>query len=156
MQIRPAEPRDAQIVRTFLEGLSEDSRWLRYHSPAPIVRSWMVDSVVCNDHTQREALLALHGDRVVGIAEWGREAPGAKEAHVAIVVDDSFRRRGVARELMGHLAANGLAHGVESFAASVLSVNRPTMALIQRVAPRRTTTFDGPVVEVRIPLSVSA
>jgi len=32
-------------------------------------------------------------------------------------------------------------------------VNRPTIALVQDVAPRRTVTFDGPVVAVHIPLS---
>ncbi len=156
IEIRAAAPADADDVRGFFEGLSEDARWLRYHSPTPIIRTWMVDAVVRTDHQRREALLALHGGRVVGIAEWGREAPDASDAHIAIVVDDTFRRRGVARELMRHLAANGRQHGIREFAASVLSVNRPTMSLIQHIAPDRTTSFDGPTIEVRIPLDVGA
>jgi GNAT superfamily N-acetyltransferase len=156
IEIRTAAPSDADEVRAFFEGLSEDARWLRYHSPTPVIRPWMVDAVVRTDHVSREALLALYDGRVIGIAEWGRPAPGATDAHVAIVVDDAFRRRGVARELMRHLAANGRAHGITEFAASVLSVNRPTMSLIQHVAPTRNTTFDGPTIEVRIPLEVTA
>jgi ribosomal protein S18 acetylase RimI-like enzyme len=155
IEIRAAEPSDAEAVRGFFEGLSEDARWLRFHSPTPIIRPWMVDAVVHNDHEHREALLALHDGRVIGVAEWGRVIPESTDAHVAIVVDDRFRRRGVARELMRHLAASGRNRGIEEFTASVLSVNRPTMSLIQNVAPQRTTTFDGPVIEVRIPLSVS-
>jgi GNAT superfamily N-acetyltransferase len=155
IEIRAAEPADADAVRGFFEGLSEDARWLRFHSPTPIIRPWMVDAVVQTDHVHREALLALYEGRVIGVAEWGRTIPESADAHVAIVVDDGFRRRGVARELMRHLAANGRDHGIEEFTASVLSVNRPTMNLIRNVAPERTTTFDGPVVEVRIPLSVS-
>ena len=115
----------------------------------------MIDAVVQTDHVRREALLALHDGRVVGVAEWGRVIPESTDAHCAIVVDDRFRRRGVARELMRHLAASGRDRGIAEFTASVLSVNRPTMSLIQNVAPDRTTTFDGPVVEVRIPLTAS-
>lgn len=99
LEIRPATPSDAQEVRAFLEGLSEDSRWLRYHSPVPIVRGWMVDAVVNSDHETREALLAIDGGRVLGVAEWGIDNSQAGTAHVAVVVDEAFRRRGVAREL---------------------------------------------------------
>jgi GNAT superfamily N-acetyltransferase len=153
VEIRPAAPQDAEAVRAFFEGLSEDTRWLRYHSPIPIVRSWMVDAVVRTDHTKRAALLAIHDGRIVGVAEWGRETPDENIAHTAVVVDDSFRRKGVAAELMRHLAADAREHGIEAFEASVLQVNRPTIGLIQHVAPQRTTTFDGPVLQVRIPLS---
>lgn len=156
LEIRPATPSDAQKVRAFLEGLSEDSRWLRYHSPVPIVRGWMVDAVVNSDHETREALLAIDGGRVLGVAEWGIDNSQAGTAHVAVVVDEAFRRRGVARELTEYLVANAREHGIGEFVARVLSLNRPTMGLIQRVAPQRQTRFDGPTVEVRIPLSVPA
>jgi ribosomal protein S18 acetylase RimI-like enzyme len=155
-EIKAACPDDARAVREFLEHLSDDTRWLRYHSPVPIVRSWMVDAVVGLDHDVREALLAIYEGRVIGVAEWGRVAPDADSAHVAIVVDDDFRRRGIAGELMRHLAAAGRAHGIEAFEASVLSVNRPTIGLVQKIAPERSTRFDGPVVEVVIPLQATA
>jgi GNAT superfamily N-acetyltransferase len=153
IEIRIAGPQDAGAVGRFIEGLSEDSRWLRYHSPVPIVRPWMIDTIVANDHEQREALIALHDGRVVGLAEWGREEPGATTADVAIVVDEAFRRRGVARELVRHLTANAREHGISELLASVLSVNRPTINLIQHLAPTRSATFDGPVVEMRIPIT---
>ena len=151
--IRPACEHDAVHVRAFLESLSEDSRWLRYHSPAPVIRSWMVDAVSGADHENRESLLAIVDGRIVGLAEWGRMHPGDPTADVGVVVDERLRRRGIARELMRHLAASGRARGVETFTASVLSVNRPTIAMVQDVAPQRTLTFDGPTVEVQIPLS---
>ena len=151
--IRAACEQDAAAVREFLESLSEDSRWLRYHSPAPVIRSWMIDAVARADHDHREALLALVDGEIVGLAEWGRVQPDDPTADVGVVVDERHRRRGIARELMRHLAASGRAHGLEAFTASVLSVNRPTIAMVQDVAPVRTLSFDGPTVEVRIPLS---
>jgi len=156
LEIRRAGPDDAQAVREFLEHLSPDARWLRYHSAAPIVRSWMIDAVVRSDHHQREALIALSGDRVVGVAEWGRFAPDGPTADVAVVVDDEFRRQGVAKALMRHLTKLGREEGIERFAADVLTVNRPMIAMLQRVAPKRETTFDGSTMQVLIPLAPTA
>ena len=151
--VRPACDTDSERVKAFLESLSDDSRWLRYHSPAPIIRSWMVDAVARADHDSREALLAIVDGEIVGLAEWGRVHPDDATADVGVVVDERLRRRGIARELMRHLAASGRARGIETFTASVLSVNRPTIAMVQDVAPQRTLRFDGPTVTVEIPLS---
>ena len=153
LTIRSATDDDADAVRAFLESLSEDSRWLRYHAPVPVVRTWMVDAVTRADHEKREALIAEVDGAIVGLAEWGRVEAGDPTADIGVVVDDRLRRRGIGRELLRHLATSGRQHGIEAFSASVLSVNRPTIALVQDVAPQRTITFDGPTVAVRIPLS---
>jgi RimJ/RimL family protein N-acetyltransferase len=151
--IREATANDSDAVREFLERLSPDARWLRYHSPAPIIRSWMVDAVVRADHEHREALLALDGDRIVGIAEWGRIDEHDRSADVGIVVDECCRRRGIARRLLRRLGANALQHGVDTFETTVLSTNRPTIALTQRVGVDPKFRFEGPTVSVTIPLS---
>ncbi len=156
LTIRPATPDDAPRVTAFLEGLSSESRWLRYHSPVPIVRWWMVESVTAADHDQREALLALLDGRVVGVAEWGREPDTEARAHVAIAVDEGVRRRGVAQALMRRLGAQAQRHGITDFIATVMTVNRPTLGLIECLAPVRTSRFDGDAVEVVIPLGASA
>jgi GNAT superfamily N-acetyltransferase len=150
--IRAARPEDAAAVKRFLEGLSEESRLLRYHSPVPIVRWWMVEAVTAADHDQREALLALQDDRVVGLAEWGREPEADARAHVAIVVDDGVRRRGIAQALTRRLSAIARQHGIGEFVATVMTVNRPVLGLIDHVAPVRSSRFDGEAVEVVIPL----
>jgi RimJ/RimL family protein N-acetyltransferase len=156
LEIRPANRKDAEAVRDFLEHLSEDSRWLRYHSAQPIIKPWMVESVVGSDHDKREALIALHDGAIVGVAEWGRFEEGDTVADVAVVVDEAYRRRGVAKALMRELTKNGREHGIERFAASVLSVNRPMIAMLQRIAPVRETTLDGPTLQVFVPLAPSA
>lgn len=156
LTIRPATPCDASSVGAFLEGLSSESRLLRYHSPIPVVRWWMVEAVTAADHDQREALLALLDGRVVGVAEWGREPDVDARAHVAIAVDENVRRRGIAQALMRHLGAQARRHGITDFIATVMTVNAPTFGLIDRLAPVRTSRFDGDAVEVVIPLAASA
>lgn len=150
--IRPARPRDATEVTEFLERLTAESRWLRYHSPVPIVRWWMVEAVTGTDHDHREALLAFLDGRLVGLAEWGRETEESDRAHVAIVVDEHVRRRGIARALMRRLATIARALGIQDFVATVMSINRPAFGLIERMAPVRSSRFDGDAVEVLIPL----
>ncbi|MGH2759595.1 MAG: GNAT family N-acetyltransferase [Actinomycetota bacterium] len=150
--IRAVRPEDTDAVRAFLEGLSDESRRLRYHSSVPIVRWWMVEDVTASDHDQREALLALRGDRVVGVAEWGRDPDDDGRAHVAISVDEQLRRRGLAQILTRRLAAVARQHGLEEFVAHVMPINRPVFGLLDRVAPIGSRRFDGDGVEVVIPL----
>lgn len=150
--IRAARPDDAEAVRAFLEGLSEESRLLRYHSPVPRVRWWMIEAVTASDHDQRESLIALLGDRVVGLAEWGREPGRTDRAHVAIVVDDGIRRRGIAQALTRRLGSIARQHGIEELVATVMPVNRPMLALIDRIAPERSIRSDGDALEFVIPL----
>ena len=53
---------------------------------------------------------------------------------------------------MRRLARNARAHGIESFAGSILTMNRASLALVHNIAPTKTLTLDGPTVDVRIPL----
>lgn len=156
LTVRAAIPEDGPSVCAFLEGLSAESRLLRYHSPVPVVRWWMVEAVTAADHDQREALLAILDGRVVGVAEWGREPEVDGRAHVAIAVDENVRRRGIARALMRRLGAEAQRHGITDFVATVMTVNQPTFGLIERLAPVRTSRFDGDAVEVVIPLTAAA
>lgn len=155
-EIRAATQDDEPAVREFLAGLSEETLRLRYHSGVPVIRSWMVDSVVLADHVLHEALIALHDGRIVGIAEWGRYEPTDETADMAIVVRDDCRRHGIARALLRRLARNARAHGVDTFGSTILSTNRPSLALVHNVAPEKTVTFDGATVDVKIPLHVTA
>jgi ribosomal protein S18 acetylase RimI-like enzyme len=154
--IRSVTPEDADQVLAFLERLSPDSRWLRYHTGVPKVRPWMVDAVVSSDHVHHDALLAFAGERLVGVAEWGRLEEDSNVADSGIVVDECCRRRGIARLLLKHLAKDARRHGIDTFEAHVLTTNRPMVALMQQVAPVRDVTFDGPTLAITIPLRASA
>ena len=154
--IRSATPEDADAVFAFLERLSPDSRWLRYHTGVPRVRPWMVDADVGSDHVRHDALLAFADEQLVGVAEWGRVHDNDEIADSGIVVDESWRRRGVARLLLKHLARDARHHGIERFEAHVLASNRPMIALMQDIAPMRDVRFEGPTLSMTIPLRATA
>jgi|SRR5581483_1354391 len=152
LEIRLATAADEPGVRAFLEGLSDETLRLRYQTSVPMVRAWMVDAVVRPDHVMHEAIVAVHEGSVVGVAEWGRWEPGDTKADIAVVVRDDCRRHGIARALLRRLARNARAHGLETFAGTILSMNRASVALLANVAPTKTVTLDGPVLEATIPL----
>src|SRR5438067_11306743 len=124
---RPADPADATAVRDFLESLSGETRWQRYHRAMPFVKDWMVDDIVRADHVLHASLVAVRDGRVVGVAEWGRFDPDKTTADIAVVVGEDCRRSGIARALMRRLARNARRHGVDTFAGTILTVNRPTI-----------------------------
>jgi acetyltransferase len=152
LEIRVATADDEPGVRQFLEGLSDDTLRLRYHTGVPVIRAWMVDSVVRADHVGHEALIAVNDDGVVGIAEWGRYEPDGSRADIAIVVRDDCRRHGIARALIRRLVRNARKHGIDTFGGTILSMNRASLALVHNVAPTKTVTLDGPTIDVTIPL----
>jgi L-amino acid N-acyltransferase YncA len=154
--IRVATAEDEAGVRAFLEGLSEDTLRLRYATGVPKVRAWMVDAVVRADHAMHEALIAIHEGRIVGVAEWGRWEPGDEKADIAVVVRDDCRRNGIARALIRRLARNARSHGIETFAGTILSTNRASIALLQDVAPMKTVELSGATFDVTIPLTATA
>jgi acetate---CoA ligase (ADP-forming) len=124
VQVRPASPQDAAELRRLFEGLSEESRYLRFFSGAvdlPLVVGWAADV----DHQRRDGLVAVTGPegRIVAHAGWERERDHPERAEVALVIDDDFQGRGLGTILLGQLAESARKRGVEMFVAEVLPGN---------------------------------
>lgn len=154
--IRRAEASDEAAVRAFLESLSADTRWKRYHNAVPRVMPWMIRPIVAPDHVRHDALIAIDRCRIVGVAEWGRTDPNETTADIAVVVADDCRRHGIARALFRRLARGARTQGIKTFSGSILSVNRASMSLLRNVAPAMSTSFDGGTIEFRVPLRMPA
>src|SRR3954454_934 len=75
--IRPIEPADADLVRSFYGGLSERSRRLRYLVPAAELSDEDLAYFTDVDHRRHEALVALDDGRMVGVARYVR-TPGQR------------------------------------------------------------------------------
>ena len=54
---------------------------------------------------------------------------GPRCAEIAFVVEEDYQRQGIARRLLGHLAAIARAHAFTHFEAFVLPTNRPMLAV---------------------------
>jgi GNAT superfamily N-acetyltransferase len=153
--IRPLSWGEAAPLDDVLAGLSPRSRYLRFHSPIPVLtpamRRVLLD-VDGRDHVAvaAETADAGTGDRVraVGIARLIRDPQAVGEAEVAIAVVDTWHRRGVGRRLLEALTEQAWEIGVTRLHARVLSDNRAALGLIRTVFPARTARRDDDVVHL--------
>jgi acetyl coenzyme A synthetase (ADP forming)-like protein len=130
--VRPACPQDAAGLRRLFEGLSAESRYLRFFSAAvdvPLVVGWAADV----DQRRRGGLVAVAGPqgRIVAHAGWERERDHPERAEVALVIDDDFQGRGLGTILLGQLAVSARGRGVELLVAEVLPGNHPMIQVFR-------------------------
>ena len=154
VRIRPVRPSDEPAVRSFLEGLSRQSRALRFWSGAANLEraaAWEVDV----DYRDRYGLVATTGsdERVVGEAMYRRI--GGDRAEAAFAVADAHQRRGLGTLLLAQLAEAAEQNGIAVLEADVLAANHRMIEVFRRSGfPIRLRAEPGEVkVEVVTSLS---
>src|SRR3954453_9858051 len=137
--IRPIEPADADLVRTFYDELSERSRRLRYLVPAAELSDEDLSYFTDVDHMRHEAVIALDDDgRMVGVARYVR-TPGQREsAEVAVVVADDRQNEGIGTTLLDELTARARENGITRYTALVSRDNDVVLSAIDRAGAERT------------------
>src|SRR5215216_8156611 len=98
VRIRPVSPGDQDKLREMLSRLSRETIHKRFHLPMPHVPEWMLAYLIDVDHYDKESLVALVGDEIVGQAMYARQE--AREAEMAILVEDRWQSRGIGRLLL--------------------------------------------------------
>jgi GNAT superfamily N-acetyltransferase len=150
--IRVLRPDDADRLCRLFYRLSPESVYRRFftlytHPPRDAIRT-LTDL----DHEQRDAVVAVVGDEVVGVGRYAALAgePGAVE--VAVIVEDAYQGRGLGRRLLA--CATGLArlHGFTTLTATVLADNRPAIALLRSAYPDAVWTPNGAEYDLRVAL----
>jgi GNAT superfamily N-acetyltransferase len=153
---RPVQPDDRVLFRRLWPRLSRDTVYRRFHSPLHGLPPEAVDRLVTVDHDLREAVVALVGGEVVGVARYDRSPADPATAEFAIVVEDAWQGFGLGRQLLGELVALAAARGVEVLTATVQPDNDRVLGLIRRVLPDSTVTPDDDVLAVRSLIPVPA
>ncbi|MDA0169569.1 GNAT family N-acetyltransferase [Solirubrobacter taibaiensis] len=128
--VRPVVPADAPALRTFLEHLSDNSRWLRFFSLG-VNLDKAAERAAAGDRPEGYGLIVTTGaeERVVAHAVFEMERPD--RAEVAFAVADEMQGRGLATVLIAHLAQVASARGVTTFTAVVLPENRRMISVFR-------------------------
>lgn len=151
VQIRPIAPEDADAIVAMHARFSERTRYLRYFSPYPRIPARDLDRFVKVDHRDREALVVLHGERIVAVGRYDRLGPQAPDAEVAFVVEDAFQGRGIGSVLLEHLAAAAEPAGISRFVAEVLPENGPMLRVFADAGYQVTREYADGVVHLTFP-----
>lgn len=155
VHIRPARPADEAAILEFLEGLSPESRWLRFAATGTdlvsMARRW-AGAEGCEDCS----LLAIAGveGRVVGQAGFDRIT--ADRAEVGFTVTDAYQGRGVGTLLLERLAVVAEEDGVAVFEADVLPENHRMLEVFRESGFGITVKSEPGLIKVVFPTGMTA
>lgn len=122
--VRPIVPQDEARVRNAMEFGDGETIRRRFFSAAPPDLSRHVRYLVEIDYRLRLALLATDASgNSIALARY-EGSEGSPSAEVAIVVDPTWRRRGLASTLLESLEPPAVASGISEFIAVYQPDNR--------------------------------
>src|SRR5215212_12110170 len=148
--IRVATGLDREKLRVMFARSSPETIYRRFHMPYPEVPEWMVALMLAADHYDKEALVAVAEEKIVGHAMYARLGDDG-EAEMAIIVEDSWQSKGVGKSLLMELEERAGLRGIETFTGEVLGPNRPMLGLAATFPGTEYATEEG-VYHVRMPL----
>ncbi|WP_435868946.1 N-acetyltransferase family protein [Actinomadura coerulea] len=152
VRIRPYGVTDRERVRRMSDRLSAASLYTRFFSGTPRLPDHYLRLLEGLDHWDREALVALDGDEILGVAEYVRDTARAWRADLAVLVADPWQRRGLGRVLVGCLSELAGRRGITEFDADVVLTNRQALMFVRSGWPAARSSRDGGSAHFRLPL----
>ncbi|HVU79139.1 MAG TPA: GNAT family N-acetyltransferase [Gaiellaceae bacterium] len=159
LRLRPPGPEDEAELIAFLEGLSVESRYLRFHGATRIGPA-TVASALGTDWCERGSLLGERTGadgalRPVALGTYVR-LRDPHRAEVAFAVDDALHGQGIGTRLLERLASHAAKAGIDEFVAEVLPENHAMLGVFASAGFAETRRLEGGVVEVVLALHPSA
>ena len=153
---RPVRPADRALFCRLWRRLSPETVYRRFHTPVHRLPDETVRRLVTVDHDLREAIVAVVGGEVIGVARYDRPPDAPTTAEFTVLVEDAWQGVGVGRQLLGELTGLAARRGVRTLTATVQPGNRPVLRLIDRLLPDSAVRPDGDVLAVSSPLEAPA
>src|SRR3954470_4979365 len=152
IHVRPTRPDDRAAIRAFLEGLSEESRWLRFFGAGVNLDD---AAAVAVDDARGYSLIAVTGadDRVVAHGSYVREGPGMAE--VAFAVADDWQQRGIGTLVLAQLADAAAAAGIVTFTAVVMAGNHRMISMFRESGYPVRVRSEPDAIEAAFPTSLT-
>ena len=151
LRLRAPAVEDADGLLEFFAGLSDHSRYLRFHG-FPTLGPKLVEPLVEPDWQERGALLGSLDGRIVAVANWVR-LRDPRAAEVAFAVGDEFQRRGVGTRLLEQLASRAADAGIEEFVAEVLHENETMLRVFRNAGFAVARAGEGGELEIRLAIA---
>jgi GNAT superfamily N-acetyltransferase len=153
---RPVGPADRGRFYRLWGRLSRETVYRRFHAPVHALPEETVRRLVTVDHDLREAVVAVVGGEVVGVARYDRPLDDPSIAEVAVLVEDAWQGVGLGRQLLAELSDLAARRGVRRLTATVQTDNAQVLGLVRRLLPGATFTPDVDVYDVSSPLPAVA
>ena len=145
---------DGERLAGLFARLSPTTRYRRFFSPVSRLDQIQLERLVDIDHHDREAVAAVLGDDVVGVARYARV--DAETAELAVVVADDWQGQGVGTRMLAKLAELARAEGIRRFSVLVQGDNHRAIRYLRRFSPGARLAFAAGQVEGYLPLDAEA
>ena len=116
-------------VRAVFAGLSDESRFLRFHTGVSQVPTSWWPRLARVEPGRVDTVLAWVGERPVGHGQW--HLTGTATAELSLAVVDAWQRRGVGTALVDHLTATAVASGIARFSCWVHPENSAVRGMLR-------------------------
>ncbi|NYT36149.1 GNAT family N-acetyltransferase [Allopusillimonas soli] len=154
--LRPIRPEDAEILQTFIRGLSDESRYMRFVSMLRELTPRMLERYTRIDYDRELALVATvlvpnpehrghPREEIIGFAHYLRNADG-RGAEYALVIGDAWQRHGLGAQLMRALIEAAREQGLAYIDGVVLATNRPMLSLMAHLGFRNDVDSEDPTM----------
>ncbi|MEU9123267.1 GNAT family N-acetyltransferase [Streptomyces sp. NPDC048506] len=144
-RLRPACPEDREQVLRFYDDMSADNLRSRFFVVSRRSGERAAERLCAPGAPGHRTLVALHGDRLIGVAEY-ETGDDPTTAEIALAVADDFHHRGVGTLLLEHLVHTARENGIVAFTADVLADNHPVHRVLADLGLRITRRYDGSTV----------
>src|SRR6266536_21726 len=128
VHIRPIRALDREQLLALDTRVSERTIYLRFFTIARHAADAYVERLLRPPSDEHEALVAVIGDQLTGVASFERLT--ATTAEIAVLVDDHAQHEGIGTLLIEHLASAARRRGITRFVADVLSENAPMLRVL--------------------------
>jgi predicted CoA-binding protein/N-acetylglutamate synthase-like GNAT family acetyltransferase len=152
--VRQAEERDIPVLLRFLQSLSPQSLYYRFHG-LPALTEPDVRGVIGADRGPATTLVAESGGRIVAFAGFYPRQDAPHRAEVAFAVADEVQGHGIGTRLLEQLAKIARDAGITTFDAYVLTANRQMLEVFRRSGFSETVRLEGGLCHVVLSLAVT-
>ncbi|MEU4216710.1 GNAT family N-acetyltransferase [Actinoplanes sp. NPDC026623] len=149
--IRPVRPDDWAALAALYGEASPDSLRLRFFGrPSAGTLAAEVDRL-CRPETDRNlAVLAVEGDRLVGVVSCEQLIDEGDDAEFAAFVAETARGRGIGTLLLEHLAMRAHRHGIAELVGEVLPDNIGMLRVARNLTVNGRAHLNSGIVDVEL------
>ncbi len=144
---RPVKPTDEAALADMFYSLSTESVRTRFFTHTKTFPHKDVQKITNIDYVNELAIVGVvpgpeGGEEIVAIAQYFLD-PMTQAAEVAFIVHDEWQQKGMGTFLLDYITQIARQRGVKTFYATVLSGNKPMLAVFHNSGYNVGTVFDG-------------
>ena len=141
-RVRAIQPDDAEMLQSFMRGLSEESRWFRFASHMPELPPRMLARFTLIDYDREMALVAVVEDRktledgteevserIIAVSRYATN-PDKSSCEFSLAVADEYSGQGLGSRMMLSIIEVARSRGLQEIDGLILANNQPMLRLM--------------------------